>query len=128
MRCVAYVGMCICVSKLFGICREYARNRYGPCMEVWCRYGAARYCNYLLKAAALLTEQSATYARNIDGICLEYVWDTHGICMEYERNMYGIHMEHAWDACGIFAEHQWNMHAICMDYAWNTDRICMEYA
>jgi len=86
-------------------------------MEVWRRYGAARYCNYLVKAATLLTEQSLTYARNMDyvwnmyRIGMEHAWNMHGVCIEHIWNMYGTYVEYLRNANGI------HMHAICMDCA-----------
>ena len=111
-----YVICTECVWQMFGICREYARNRYGQSMEVWRRYGAARYCNYLVKAATLLTEQWATYARTMDGICMEYVWNVRGICME-----------HVWNTCGICMGCVRNIYGMPMQYAWNMYGVCMEY-
>jgi len=92
-------------------------------MGAWHSYGAARYCNNLVKAATLLTVQSATYARNMDGICMECVWDMHGICKEYVWNMYGIFMGCVRNIYGAPMEYAWNM-----DYAWNIDGMCMEYS
>jgi hypothetical protein len=75
-------GICRdCVWEVHGTCMEHSRDMHGICM------GISIFHNTFHTDSVFIFHTYGICIRNVQGMYMEYVWNTCGVCMEYVWNM-----------------------------------------